>query len=225
MIKVVVFDLDDTLYLERDYVRSGFKAVDFFLQEKGIEGFFKAAWSYFEKGGRGNTFNVVLDELGVSYDKPFVMGLITVYREHSPNISLLPDSLEIIKSLQGKYHLGLITDGYSQAQNNKVDALGLRDLLDCIVVTDDLGEPGEFWKPHAKPYETSSTHFSVANQACVYIGDNLKKDFVTANKLGWTTVQICRDGGEYDSGDVPAEYQADYKISSLKEFPELMFRF
>ena len=222
MIKVVVFDLDDTLYLERDYVESGFHAVDIFLQEKGITGFFDAAWSYFEQGGRGNTFNVVLDQLAVLYDKSLIMELITVYRQHSPSISLLLDSLEVINTLKGKYHLGLITDGYSIAQNNKVDALGLRELLDCIVVTDDLGSPGEFWKPHAKPYEFFSARFSVSGQSCVYVGDNLKKDFVMANKLNWTTVQICRGGGEYGTSDVPAGYHADYMIHSMNELTQLV---
>ncbi len=224
MINTVVFDLDDTLYLERDYVESGFKAVDAFLQEKGIEGFFQSSWSYFEKGGRGDTFNVALDDLGVTYDKRFITGLIAVYREHIPNISLLPDSLKIIKALQGKYHLGLITDGYSQVQNNKVDALGLRSLLDYVVITDNLGKSGEFWKPHVKPYQTTSTNFSASSYECLYIGDNIKKDFVAANKLGWTTVQICREGGEYNEQYLSRMYEADYQITSLNELPELLSR-
>ena len=54
---VVVFDLDDTLYLERDYVRSGFRAVDAWLASRGILGFFGEAWANFENGLRGKAFD------------------------------------------------------------------------------------------------------------------------------------------------------------------------
>lgn len=225
MIKAVVFDLDDTLYLERDYVNSGFQAVDSFLQQQNIEGFFAAAWSYFEAGGRGNTFNVVLGQLGVVYDKPFIMSLISVYREHNPAITLLPDAVDIIEWLKGRYSLGLITDGFKVAQNNKVDALQLRNILDKVVVTDELGDDREFWKPHSRPYESIQMSFSVPHSACVYIGDNGKKDFVMANKLGWKTVQICREGAEYLEQNLPDGYDADYKIVTMNELPELLTRF
>ncbi len=225
MIKVVVFDLDDTLYLERDYVKSGFKAVDTFLQKKRIEGFFQAAWAYFETGGRGDTFNKVLDQLGITYDKAFILGLIAIYREHKPAISLSPDALNVIEKLKGEYSLGLITDGFEIAQNNKIEALQLRQKLDRVVVTDELGSGGAYWKPHAKPYEIIQSHFAVPHSDCVYIGDNVKKDFVMANKLGWKTVQICREGGEYTEQDLPVDYLADFKIPTMEELPKLLSRF
>lgn len=224
MIKVVVFDLDDTLYLERDYVKSGFKAVDLFLQKQNIKGFFELAWAYFEAGGRGNTFNVILDQLNVIYDKEYLIKLIMVYRQHRPTISLLPDSAEIIDEFSECFYLGLITDGFSIAQNNKVDVLDLRNLLHKVVVTDDLGSDCEYWKPHSKPYETIKEYFSVSHDACVYIADNVEKDFVTANKLGWKTVQICRKNGEYPERKLSGEYSADHKILTLKELPKLISR-
>ena len=225
MIKAVVFDLDDTLYLERDYVKSGFMAVDRFLQQQNIKGFFSVAWAYFESGGRGNTFNEVLDQLNINYNKTYIAELIAVYRQHKPTISLLPDVVEIIARFSEHFHLGLITDGFSVAQNNKVDVLNLRSLLHKVVVTDDLGCDGEYWKPHARPYETIQSYFSVPHDACVYIGDNAKKDFVTANKLGWKTVHICRKNSEYTEQDLLHGYYADHKILTMKELPELISSF
>ena len=222
MIEAVVFDLDDTLYLERDYVKSGFLAVDLFLQKQDVHGFFSAAWTYFEAGGRGNTFNEVLDQLIVSYDKADILELISVYRQHKPTINMLPDATDIVAELKGQYHLGLITDGYSVAQNNKVDALGLRRLLDKIVVTDDLGAGSKYWKPHVLSYETVQRCFSVPHDRCLYVGDNVQKDFIAAKKLGWKTIQICRENSEYNEQDVSDEYCAHYQIKSMNELPEII---
>jgi len=55
-----VLDIDDTLYLERDYVRSGFCAVGRWLAEhQNVEDFFERAWALFEAGARGNIFDTV----------------------------------------------------------------------------------------------------------------------------------------------------------------------
>ncbi|MGQ9635778.1 MAG: HAD family hydrolase, partial [Bryobacteraceae bacterium] len=61
----VAFDLDDTLYLERDYVRSGFEAVGEWAKERlGIGDFTQRAWRWFQQGRRGDIFNQVLVEIG-----------------------------------------------------------------------------------------------------------------------------------------------------------------
>ncbi len=217
MSAVVVFDLDDTLYLERDYVRSGFKAVDDYLQVKKIDGFFTVAWIFFQNGGRGNTFNVVLEKLGVAYDTQLIQQLIRVYRAHRPEILLAPDAEEILIALQNHYRLGLITDGFSVSQNQKIKSLKLEKYIKKIVVTDDLGSERQFWKPHVKPYEVIRDYYGVEHQDCIYVGDNVKKDFISAKKLGWKTIRIAREGAEYKSLDFGCEHQAEYDIGSLKE--------
>ena len=61
MSKVVVFDMDDTLFPEKEFVRSGFKEVDRYLQKKlSINNFFLRAWEKFSSGSRGFIFNQVL---------------------------------------------------------------------------------------------------------------------------------------------------------------------
>jgi len=87
-------------------------------------------------------------------------------------------------------------------------------------VTDDLGDERQFWKPHIKPYEEIRKYFEVTHQDCVYIGDNEKKDFITAKKLGWKTIRIARDGAEYESLGLGDEYRADYELSTLNQLKE-----
>src|SRR3546814_13775930 len=86
---VVVLDLDDTLYLERDYVRSGFKAVEQWLAlERAAAGFSDTCWRLFEGGHRGDIFDQGLLELGLDSHAELVAQLVTVYREHHPDIAL-----------------------------------------------------------------------------------------------------------------------------------------
>src|SRR5690606_9627340 len=135
---------DDTLYLERDYVRSGFHAVGEHLRRThGVDGFSRRAWELFESGHRGSTFDVVLAELGLP--EALVPGLVRVYREHEPDIELLPDAREALGTLSRYVHLAVISDGPEQSQREKAKALGLERWCDPIVLTARYGR--EFGKP------------------------------------------------------------------------------
>ena len=72
MITTVVFDLDDTLYDEVEYCKSGFTAVADFLTEMPetppAVRIFDALWKQFTTGNSTKTFNAALDELDIGYD-------------------------------------------------------------------------------------------------------------------------------------------------------------
>lgn len=208
----VVFDVDDTLYLERDYVRSGFEAVGQHIQQRfGVDGFFARAWDAFEHGARGTVFNQVLAECGVAVDADLVTELIAVYRNHTPKIGLIPDAQKVIEQLYGKVALAAITDGPRSSQRAKVDALGLPQWIDPIVITEELG-PGHS-KPHPLAFEQVEQATGCRGDQCVYIGDNPKKDFKAPHALGWRTVRIRRPGGlhrEIASGDDVQAEVADF---------------
>lgn len=220
MIKAVIFDMDDTLYPEHEYVKSGFKAVDDFLLGKNIQGFYRLASDYFENGRRGKIFNEVLDTLNISYKEQDITELINVYRNHHPKISLFEDARQLINDLSSEYPLGLITDGYVNTQRNKVNALKLKEDFKKIIITDELGR--EHWKPSKLPYEIMKEYFNVYHSELVYIGDNVKKDFVTAKKLGWTTIQIIRETGEYYNHPIDDKFKANYQLKSLLEVKDIL---
>jgi putative hydrolase of the HAD superfamily len=175
-----VLDLDDTLYLEQDYVRSGFCEVDKWLAEhRNINNFFKEAWKRFISGLRGNIFDSVLEDMGI-FDKELVRLLVQIYREHLPDISLQSDAINFFKN-HNKEDLAIITDGYAKAQWAKIETLNLKKYVDNIIVTDDLGK--EFWKPDPRSYILAQG--SRQPYECVYIGDNPLKDFKAPLELGW----------------------------------------
>ncbi|CAM2066569.1 HAD family hydrolase [Sulfidibacter corallicola] len=221
MERVLVFDLDDTLYPERDFVKSGFGAVDAWLHEhRGGPDFFEPAWRLFERGERGTIFNQVLDARGVDYDRAFIRQLVEVYRSHRPDIQLHPDGAAALERLGRTHVLGLITDGFLETQRNKVAALGIEPVFRCIVYSDEGGR--EAWKPSQIPYRRIMDGCEVTGERCIYVGDNPTKDFVTAKKLGWLTIQILRSDGEYRNLDVAPEFRAHHRIESLDRLDVLL---
>ncbi|GGD73305.1 HAD family hydrolase [Paenibacillus nasutitermitis] len=219
-IKAVVFDLDDTLYLEKNYTLSGFKAVGHWVKEHhGVAGFYETAASLLHEGVKGVIFNRALEQHGIPAEDKLVAELVDCYRSHRPDINLLEDAGWVLDNLDKDVKLGLISDGYLVAQEQKVRALNLANSFHSIVLTDALGR--NHWKPSPLPYETASRQMGVPHYQCLYVGDNVTKDFVAANRLGWTTIQVSRQHGVYAGVRAEHPYQAHYHIRDLKELAVL----
>src|SRR5437868_6444461 len=86
---VIVFDLDDTLFAERDFITSGFSAVEMVLQRQfRCAGFLKIAIDLFNCGRRRNIIDEAVSALGLSPNPELISGLVNVYRSHWPQITL-----------------------------------------------------------------------------------------------------------------------------------------
>ena len=183
---IIVFDMDDTLYLELDIVRSGFRAVDDWLgAERRVGGFFTTAWHLFEGGQRLRVFDDALAALGVAAEPGLVGELVEVYRGHRPMIQLAPDAVRALERHAGRDRLALLTDGYLATQERKIEALGLRSCCDPVIITDRWGR--DYWKPHPRGFMAIQSRFDPEAADFVYIGDNPGKDFLAPKALGWKT--------------------------------------
>lgn len=223
MIKAVVFDLDDTLISEKEYVRSGFRQVARKIARENSldeETVYELMLDTFNEDSK-NVFNRVLDKLSIQYEIEDIKELINYYRGHMPDIKLYDDAKHILDVLKNKgIKLGMITDGYKITQRNKLEVLGIGDYFEYIVVTDELGR--EFWKPHEKPYEIIKDKLGLEYENMVYVGDNVSKDFVTANRLGMNTIFINREDGVYSGVEMEYEYMAKEEVTSLLELEKLI---
>lgn len=221
MAPLLVFDLDDTLYSESHYVLSGFRAVDAFLrQHHALPGFFEKAASLFDKGVRGNTFNLALQALGRADTPALIQTLLEVYRSHTPTLTLFSDAQWALQHFSSQHRLALLTDGFLVSQHQKVEALGLRRFFETMVFSDEWGR--EFWKPHRRPFEEVMRRLQARGENCVYIADNPKKDFIAPRQLGWDTIHILRPRGEYANVETTLETSARVQIASLTELPSVL---
>ena len=195
-VRGVVFDIDDTLYLERDYVWSGFRAVgEFVSQQIGMPDFANRAWTLFTDGMRGNIFDQVLLDAGQS-SAIDVAVLVDVYRHHKPDIVLLPDASQCLQQLVGKVQLACVTGGPVESQRAKVEALGLEAFFPTVVFTGSLG--ASFEKPHPRGFEMVEEALGLSGDKLVYVGDNPAKDFAGPRALGWKTIRIRRAGSLHE---------------------------
>jgi putative hydrolase of the HAD superfamily len=105
-------------------------------------------------------------------------------------------------------------------QQNKVKALGIEASFNAIVYSDLYGR--DSWKPSPVPYNQIMQLLSCKGKECVYVADNPQKDFITAKNLGWLTVQICREGGEYAKIIPEKSHEANFKIKSLLELKHII---
>ncbi|MHC4534909.1 MAG: HAD family hydrolase [Planctomycetota bacterium] len=227
MITTVVFDLDDTLYDEIEYCKSGFAAVAEFLTNPAIapvetKCISEVLWKQFNAGNHTKTFNAALDELEISYDDKLILELIEVYRRHKPKITLPSDSREVLCELSSKYTLALLTDGFLPGQQLKVQALGIEQYFKSIIYTEQLGR--EFWKPSPVGFEKILQTFETRPENTVYIADNEKKDFIAPNKLGFATIQILRPARLHTSVCGQTGATAQHIIRQISQLSALLER-
>lgn len=220
MVKYLIFDLDDTLYNERDFVYAGFTNVAIFLGKKhqrSSDEILAVILNIFHEKGRGKIF----DELCTVFDfQEDIDTLVNIYRNVQPALKLYKDAEDLLNRVKGRYGLGIITDGMGFVQWNKIEALGLKRYIDKIIVTDDFGK--DFWKPSIQPFLKMMDHFGGRPEEYVYVGDNPLKDFIAPKKLGMHSVRIIRDVGDYMQIAVPSEFEADYTIYSLADLEKYL---
>lgn len=193
-IKGVIFDLDDTLYSEKQYVRSGYKKI---AEHLGREDAADKLWRYFESGKQA--IDAYLTEIGEDDKK---VECLKIYREQMPDIALYDGVAEMIRDLKSKgIKVGIITDGRPEGQRNKIKALGLDSLIDDIIITDELGGP-QFRKPCDIAFRIMQNRWRLPYEQIVYVGDNPNKDFQACRQLGMRWKYFRNEDGLYFNGEI-----------------------
>ena len=178
---VIVFDLDDTLYNEVDFLKSAYQEIAKKIDPNNPV-LYGRMFSMYRRGE--NVFNFLTS----LYNVP-IANLIEWYRQHVPNITLfdgVKDVLHAIKKHEGK--IAIITDGRSSTQRNKISQLGVDDFIDLIIISEEIKSE----KPNEHNYRLVEEHFKATDYT--YIADNLKKDFITPNKRNWNSIALVDNG-------------------------------
>ena len=220
-IRAVVFDLDDTLYPEVEYVQSGYRVIAATLAggKWDPNRIYDLLWQEFERGDRRRVFNTVLQHIGREDSPEKITRLIELYRQHRPELTLDRQVRDILEILKSQFKLGLLTDGFLPAQKLKVQALGLESYFDSIIYTEELGR--EYWKPATKAFELMSRALGCEPQHCAYVADNPGKDFIAPDQLGWQSIQLKCDWQIHKDKTTPPGGQAQTSIQNLNTLLEI----
>lgn len=203
----LVIDLDDTLYNEIEYLKSSYieiaKDIDSFLYKDIYEKMFQL----YQSGD--NVFKYLSDK----YKKKSIQELLELYRNHKPNIKLFDYVSDCLDFLENEYSFAIITDGRSITQRNKIKALGLDHYLTKIIISEELGSE----KPNVENFK--SVEEELKCKKYFYIGDNVKKDFITPKKMGWITICLMDNGYNIhkQNFNVDSQFLPDFYFNSWLE--------
>lgn len=222
MIKVVIFDLDDTLISEKEYIKSGYQHIAEIIENK-----FSIDKNQvyddlinLSRVSPKNVYNRLYDNYQIKYSKEMILDLVKEYRGHFPDIQFYDDVITCLTELKKLgIKVGIITDGYAIAQRQKLKAINAGKYFDEIIITDELGR--EFWKPHPKAFELTKKKFNINFDEIIYIGDNPEKDFYISTVYPITTVRILR-GGFYKERHYHKGVKEHFNVKSLKEIQSLI---
>ncbi|SFT25324.1 HAD family hydrolase [Paenibacillus sp. BC26] len=218
MIRAIIFDLDDTLISEKQYIKSGFRHIARVLNEKMLideNKVFEHLIQLFEESPK-HVFNRLLNKYGLTFAEEDILQLIKEYRNHLPTIDFYDDVLPCLELLKKQgLMLGIITDGYAEAQRQKIKAIKANDYVKEIVVTDELGR--EYWKPHPKSFEIIKNRLNVEYSEMLYVGDNPEKDFYISSLLPIRTIRIVREDSTYKNAQYFKAKRETYNVNSLLE--------
>ena len=202
--KIFVFDLDDTLYSERDFEKSGIEFVcnNFNINHIELQVILNNRKNWIEQIIDGSNNQITLQMV------------IDIYRNHFPTIQLYEDAKVFLENLlsQGN-EMSLITDGRSITQRNKLSALGIESYFKNIIISEEVNSE----KPSEYNFKMVMNNKNTENY--IYIADNPNKDFITPNKLGWTSICLLDRGQNVhkQNFNLSTVFLPHYSINSFEE--------
>lgn len=218
--QVVIFDLDDTLYKEIDFLKSAYREIASYATQRSVgclvpaqtleAKIYGVMLEAYEQGG--NAFEALNAYLGVEIP---MVELLQLYHEHVPRISLEENVRWTLNRLKAEgIRMGILSDGRELTQWNKVKALGLTEWIDerCIIINSSK----ENFKPNSYGYECVESAVRVLSNvdelSFIYVGDNLSKDFIYPKQKGWATICLKDDGRNI--------HHQDFETTSIDALPD-----
>ena len=196
LVSAVTVDLDDTLFAQDDWLRGAWDAVAGAGGRLGLdartlhEALLRAAAGGSDRGG-------IIDRALADIGAPagHVAVLVAAFAAHRPPVLLpYPGAREALERLSDALPVVCVTDGMGDVQRAKLAALGVRDMLTGVVVSDELGGR-HLRKPHVAPFRAALDLLGVPADQVIHIGDRLEKDVAGAGAAGMRCIRVTT--GEY----------------------------
>ena len=193
-VRGVVFDLDDTLFDQKDWIVRKLRLV-WQSEQKWLPdelSFMRATVAILEEGERARLFDVYAQQQGL--DEARRLRLIEAFRAALPSTCrLYPDVMGTLTQLRrAGLRLGLLTDNPAASQRAKIQCAGLEPAFDAMVLTGDLGRS----KPDRLAFDTAAERLCLAPDQLVMVGDHLFRDTLGALDAGYAhAFHIQRAGG------------------------------
>jgi putative hydrolase of the HAD superfamily len=211
----LIVDLDDTLYPREQFVLSGFAAVARHIaaghQVSADEASITLTQAYYGND-RGQEFQALCRHFDLPLD--LIPDLVTVFREHRPSLWLRPGLVDTLYRLRREgWRIAVLTNGLPSVQAAKVDALGLRRLVDTVVYAEEYASGG---KPDTAAFGAALARLNLPASSCIAVGDDPVCDVRGGHAAGLRTVRVSPTNLEG-----PVQHEGDVVIERVEELPDV----
>jgi putative hydrolase of the HAD superfamily len=197
----VFFDLDHTLW---DFERNSALTFQLIFQEHNLQvdleqflGHYVpinfSFWKLYreEKVGkqelRYQRLKQSFDAIGLSVADDIINSLSEDYIQHLSSFKhVLPGTFEILEYLKNDYRLHIITNGFSETQEKKMQNANIRWYFEVVVNSEMAGVK----KPNPKIFHLALEKAKVEPEKALMIGDNLEADILGAQKVGLSAIHL-----------------------------------
>lgn len=222
------FDIDRTLW---DFERNSEEAIEELFENHGLleklqtpfQDFLKVykqkneeLWGLYRLGEvqkdelRQERFNRAFQAFGYSNPKMALQFNDDYIHTSSSKTNLIPHAKEILAYLDGNYYLHVITNGFVEAQNAKLDNCDLRKHFHEIIISDGLG----YKKPDKRIFHHAMKKAAAKSANSLMVGDDYGPDVLGAKAVGMDQV--------YLSTEEDHRNEATYTIKSLQELENIL---
>jgi putative hydrolase of the HAD superfamily len=202
----VLLDLDDTIYPQSQWLRGAWTRVAavasmFDIPRDALRHALEEVCA--DGSDRGRIIDRALERIGAT-SAP-IPSLVAAFRDHQAvHLDAYPGVRDALRSLRSRARLGVVTDGDPQIQRSKLRSLGLADVFDVVVISDEYGRSRR--KPDPYALLLAAAKLQTDPDGCVYIGDRPAKDVAAARAAGMRSIRVHT--GEYaKEPDHPAAWR------------------
>lgn len=218
-IKLIAFDLDNTLYDEIQYFQHAFDIISSSLQtELGLNSKKIKNDLLLILKNHGKHYHSLFDDFISNYNLDhdhYLPYLLKLYCEVDKKLLPYPGVKDLLLELNQKYEIAIITSGMYDGQKNKIRLLEFENIFKTIIFGSKLSED----KPSIVPFEYLLKITKTIPEQVVYIGDNPLTDFRGANQLGILTIRT--NNPEFDNIDVNLLDTANIEIYDTIDVKQL----
>lgn len=225
----IFFDLDHTLWdfdrncsetLSELYYKYRFDAYEKFTVEEFVNTYRKInveMWHSYHSGLinkdeiRNKRFIYTFDKLGLNY-KYVPEGINEDFLRICPGKTyLIPYTHEVLSYLKAKYNLYILTNGFLETQNIKIDSTNIRQYFKEIINSESCG----YLKPDKRIFHHAINTAQSQCDNCLMVGDDLHADIKGAKNAGLDVVYFNRE-------KLPHNEDLKYEIHCLSDLMNIL---
>ncbi|MNG71641.1 Phosphoglycolate phosphatase [compost metagenome] len=186
MPRVILFDLYGTLldFNQRAFIKNLAQALDLTARAVAVKLFGDYTCRPFASDA--DMVSDLLLSLGVEADEATHAHCLSILDAHLAKVTLIDEAPQVLAFLKAcGFRIGLVSNAAS-AFKSPVERLGLSSYFDCMIYSCDIGS----CKPDRATYRAALQHFDALPEACMFIGDSWRNDYLAPRSLGMQAVWI-----------------------------------